>query len=91
MCARRLVEVNLQTLRRVAAARQVESARADLLNAVDPTSTQNILIALSNVLGAKNNLIDSWVRYETSRIQLLLDMEALQLDDRGLYTDEHSR
>ena len=82
-------EIARQSL--VAAARQVESARADLLNATDPTSTQNILMALSNVLGAKNNLIDSWVRYETSRIQLLLDMEALQLDDRGLYTDEHSR
>jgi hypothetical protein len=81
-------EIARQSL--VAAARQVESARADLLNATDPTATQNILMALSNVLTAKNNLIDNWVSYETSRVRLLLDMEALQLDDRGIYIDEHS-
>jgi hypothetical protein len=28
------------------------------------------------------------VSYETTRIQLLLDMDALQVDERGLYIDE---
>jgi hypothetical protein len=35
-------------------------------------------------------LISNWVSYETTRYRLLLDMEALQLDERGLYTDEHN-
>ena len=33
-------------------------------------------------------LIGSWANYETDRIQLLLDTEVLQLDDRGIATDE---
>jgi outer membrane protein TolC len=80
-------EISRQSL--IAAARQVESAREDLLNANDPTSTQNILTALNSLLSAKNSLIQSWVNYETTRIQLLLDMDVLQLDERGLYIDEH--
>src|SRR5262249_6357181 len=82
-------EIQRQSL--ISAVRQVESAREELLaleGAADPTSTQNILQALSAVLSAQNGLIGSWVNYETDRIQLLLDMEALQLDERGLYRDE---
>jgi outer membrane protein TolC len=81
-------EIARQTL--ISAARSVESAREELLFAAtpDPTSTQNVLNALDNVLSAKNNLISTWVSYEVGRIQLLLDMEALQLDERGLYTNE---
>jgi outer membrane protein TolC len=73
----------------VAAARQVESANEELLLAnPDPTSTQNILNALNDLLRNKNDLIGSWVRYETGRIQLLLDLDALQLDERGWYANE---
>jgi len=81
-------EISRQAL--IAAARQVESAREDLLNSTDPTSTQNILNALNALLSAKNSLIQSWVSYETTRIQLLLDMDALQVDERGLYINEPS-
>ena len=81
-------EISRQSL--IAAARQVESAREELLNSTDPTSTQNILTALNSLLSAKNSLIQSWVSYETSRIQLLLDMDALQVDERGVYIDEHN-
>ena len=55
----------------------------------DPTSTQNILNALNNVLSAENTLIQSWVSYEIDRVRLLLDTEALQVDEQGRYYDEH--
>jgi outer membrane protein TolC len=82
-------EIQRQSL--ISAARQVEAARDKLLvsdNAADTTGTIDILNALSSLLDAKNGLIGSWVNYETLRIQLKLDMEALQVDERGLYVDE---
>src|SRR5262249_49393334 len=82
-------EIARQSL--ISAARQVEAAREELLllgNNADPTSTQNILNALTNILLAKNALIDSWVSYEVGRFQLLLDLEAFQVDERGIDTDE---
>jgi outer membrane protein TolC len=82
-------EISRQSL--VSAALQYESTRQELLfnpNA-DPTSTLITLNALNALLGAQNTLINSWVSYETTRYKLLLDMEAIQLDDRGLYTDGH--
>jgi outer membrane protein TolC len=82
-------EITRQSL--ITAARQVEAAREQLLQLganADPTSTKNILDALNSVLQFQNALIDSWVNYETGRYQLLLDIEALQLDKRGMYTNE---
>ncbi len=76
----------------IAAARQVEAAREELVvngATADPTSTQNILIALNNVLLAENLLISTWVSYEVDRIQLLLDTEALQVDEQGIYHDDY--
>jgi hypothetical protein len=75
----------------ISAARQVEAARDRLLladKAADTTITQDVLTALNSLLQAKAVLISSWTSYETSRVQLLLDMEALQVDDRGIATDE---
>jgi outer membrane protein TolC len=76
----------------IAAARSVQAAREELVvngaNA-DPTSTLNILNALQNVLVAENSLIQTWVSYEVDRIQLLLDTEALQVDEQGMYHDEY--
>jgi outer membrane protein TolC len=74
----------------VSAALTYESARENLLSpTADPTSTLNALLALSSLLSAQNSLIGTWAAYETTRYKLLLDMEALQLDDRGLYTNGH--
>jgi hypothetical protein len=75
----------------ISAARQVEGARDSLLlnpNAADTNGTQNVLTALSALLQAKITLISSWINYETDRAQLLLDMDALQLDPRGLADHE---
>jgi outer membrane protein TolC len=72
----------------LAAARQLEGARESLLLAEkgsdSTTSTLNILNALDGLLQARNALIGRYVSYETNRLQLLLDLEALQLDERGL-------
>lgn len=78
-------EIARQSL--ISAARQVEGAREQLrlvTQAAETNTTQNILTALNAVLAAKTQLISSWVSYETGRMQLLLDLEALQLDERGL-------
>jgi outer membrane protein TolC len=71
----------------IAAARQLEGARDKLLvlpNAADTTATQNVLTALTGVLNAKGSLISSWLNYQADRVQLLLDMDELQVDPRGL-------
>jgi len=83
-------EIARQSL--ISAARQVEAARQQLLveeKATDPTRTQDVLIALSALLQANQALISSWVNYESGRVQLLLDLEALQLNERGLFQDEY--
>jgi hypothetical protein len=79
----------------VVAARQVEQTREQLLLAEkgrleDPTITLNTLNALNTLLAANNALIASWVSYQQLRVQLLLDLEALELDERGLYRDDQN-
>ncbi len=77
-------EIARQSL--VVAARQVEEARAQLLEPGRPTDSSNtgdVLNALNSLLQTRNDLITSWVNYETSRILLLLDMEALERDPTG--------
>ncbi len=81
-------EIARQSL--IVAARQVELARIELLapkQTSDSTATINALDALNRLLEAKNRLIRVWVSYETDRLRLLLDTEALQLDERGLPKD----
>jgi outer membrane protein TolC len=76
----------------ISAARQVESARIQLLTAKDDTGTGtlNMLDALSGLLSARNALAQSYISYEQLRIQLLLDLERLQLDPRGFPTNERA-
>jgi outer membrane protein TolC len=73
----------------VAAARAVESAedaqRLPPDNVGATSAAANALVVLKaydDLLAAKNGLIGIWVSYETDRVQLLLDLEALQLDER---------
>jgi outer membrane protein TolC len=83
-------EIARQSL--ISAARNVEATRELLVvngATASPTSTLDILNALNNVLLAENSLISSWVQYEVDRIRLLLDTEALQVDERGMYRDDY--
>ncbi|MCI0381056.1 MAG: TolC family protein [Gemmataceae bacterium] len=79
-------EISRQQL--LSAARQFESARLILVgprekrNAND-TTTLNLLQALKTFLDARNAFVASYINFEQQRIQLLLDLETLQLDQRG--------
>jgi outer membrane protein TolC len=77
----------------VAAARAVEFAEASqrlpqMPGQQDTSGPLKVLRAYDDLLTQKNNLIGNWVSYETDRIQLLLDLEALQLDEREVDTNE---
>jgi hypothetical protein len=85
-------EISRQSL--LVATRQVESARLALINPdraqnTDTLATTNqLLTALSNLVNARNALAQFYINYEQQRVQLLLDLEALQLDQRGFPTHE---
>jgi outer membrane protein TolC len=85
----RLEQINFAIARRrlVAAARQLEGARIQLLNQREAAGTANTLLilnALRAVLESRNALAASLIQYQQQRIQLLLDLEALQLDAQGV-------
>jgi hypothetical protein len=50
--------------------------------------TQQVLQAQSSLVQAQNTLFQIWVSYLTARMNLYLDLELLQLDDRGVWNDE---
>ena len=50
--------------------------------------TQQVLQAQSGLVQAQNTLFQIWVSYLTARMNLYLDLELLQLDDRGVWNDE---
>ncbi|HUP82020.1 MAG TPA: TolC family protein, partial [Pirellula sp.] len=74
-------EITRQSL--ITAARQVEEATDQLVlpgPASDSSHTQDSLNALNILLQSKNALIKIWADYASTRVQLLLDLEALQPD-----------
>ena len=82
----------------LSAARQFENARLTLFGprqqarrAANDATTLNLLQALSNLLDARNALVGSYISFEQQRVQLLLDLEALQLDQRGFPTNVPAR
>jgi outer membrane protein TolC len=81
-------EISRQSL--LGAARAVDAARDRVLSVESQgtTATLDVLNSLNNLLQAEQGLITNWVGYETTRFQLLLDMDELQVDPRGLYIDE---
>jgi hypothetical protein len=50
--------------------------------------TTQLLQALSGLLTAQNTLYTYWVAFLTNRIQIYLDLELMQLDERGIWRDE---
>jgi hypothetical protein len=77
----------------------VDSAQSTLLAPPDPTSTrgaagdaaaltQQLLQAQSSLLQAQNALYTTWINYQTTRLELFLDLELLPLDARGIWIDE---
>jgi hypothetical protein len=50
--------------------------------------TNQVLGAQTNLVAAQNTLYQLWVSYLTSRMTFFLDLEQMQLDDRGVWIDE---
>jgi hypothetical protein len=50
--------------------------------------TQQVLQAQSSLLTAQNTLFTIWVNYLISRMTLYLDLELMQVDERGVWCDE---
>jgi outer membrane protein TolC len=81
-------------LQLISAARGLEASRDSLLNETNvaaSAATLNILNALNALVQAKSQLISTWISYESTRVQLLFDMDALQLSPRGVPIDESDR
>lgn len=89
----RVSELNFQVARQqlITALRQVEEAQFNLRITTEPNSnlTKDLLQALQGLLGAKNNLISSWIQYEVGRIQLFVELETMQLDEGGVWLNEN--
>ncbi len=96
------VRLNLRTLRTsrfnfqiarqslITATRQVEQAQLALRagGSTDTSSTQDLLNALTLLRDNKNSLISSWFTYEIARISVFVDLELLELDENGVWTND---
>lgn len=77
---------------------QVDNAQAILLAPPAPGAqtdagsaaalTQQVLQAQSSLLQAQNTLYTIWVNFLISRMSFYLDLELMQLDERGLWCEE---
>ena len=77
----------------VTAARQVDQAQVSVRNAreADSSVTQDLLGALQTLLGARNNLINTWVDYQILRMNLYRDMDIMEIDGNGKWVNEHAQ
>jgi Outer membrane efflux protein len=85
----RTFEINREQI--LSAAAQLESAEEDVRVPLDAnsSSTLNLLTALTNVLSARNQLISTWVSYETVRMSLYRDFDLMDIDANGVWTNEN--
>ncbi len=72
------------------AARQVDEAQSTIRlgQANDRSATLYLLSAFQSLLSAKNGLIGGWVAYESSRMDLLRDLDWMEFDERGIWINE---
>lgn len=47
----------------------------------------NLIQAVNALQSAQNNLIQIWTQYERNRINIYRDMDIMEIDERGLWTD----
>ena len=88
------VSFEIARQRLIASARQVANERF-LVNAPPNLqqrgnggdATLRTLQALAQLNAARNDLAGTFIRYEQQRVQLLLNLEQMQLDDQGFPTD----
>jgi hypothetical protein len=87
--ARRTFEINREQI--ITSSRQLEEAEYVLRTSTDTQApvTLNLLTALTNVLSARNTLIQTWVLYETARMSLYRDFDLMDIDANGVWTNEN--
>ena len=91
---RNRVSFEIARQRLISAARQFENTRLQLLSPrgergrrENDATTLALQQALNELLGARNSLAAAYMNFEQQRVQLLLDLEVLQLDQRGFPTN----
>jgi hypothetical protein len=69
----------------------VETSTAPLAPGASAGNSQglNLIQALNSVVSNQNNLIQIWVNYEQSRLNIYRDMGIMEIDDRGVWTDDY--
>jgi outer membrane protein TolC len=74
----------------VTAARAVEQSEIDLRTSrnLDSGLTLILLNSLGQLLQARNELIGNWVSYETARLGLFRDLDIMDIDAQGAWTNE---
>ena len=94
-------EVNLEYQREavVIAIRRVDQSREALgapsppaqpgttVAAFSDTLARDMVDALTALRGAQNNFMSVWLRHYATRMQLMLELGIMQLDERGLWID----
>ncbi|MEP3481804.1 MAG: TolC family protein [Fuerstiella sp.] len=75
------LEIDRQTVRN--AALQYDNI------ATSPNQSDNLslLNALNTLLGAQNSLVNDWITYETTRLNIFRDMGIMNIDQSGLWQD----
>ncbi len=69
-----------------------EQTNAPLRQGANNNSGQQglqLLQGFSAILSAQNNLIQIWVNFETNRLNIHRDMGIMQIDERGVWTDNY--
>lgn len=64
-----------------------EPPRPGVVAEFSPTTAQNLVNSLSDLLNVQNDFLSVWVNYEALRIGLDFQLGTMQLDDRGLWID----
>ncbi len=91
----RLTELDFELRRAlvVVAANQVDFTRGKLTEppvkgqAFSPTTARDLVSAYQGLVGAQNNFLDAWVRFEVLRMNLDFDLGTMRLDQSGMWID----
>jgi outer membrane protein TolC len=74
----------------ISSSRQLEEAEYALQRPSEGAPvTLNLLNALNNLLSARNQLIGTWVAYETQRYSLYSNFDLMDIDANGIWTNEN--
>lgn len=84
---RNQLEIDRQTIRN--AALELDNVVNQQQNPVQSgnQNSLNLLRALDSVLSAQNSFVRNWFNYENNRINIFRDMGIMDIDQRGIWTD----